>query len=81
MVITVGTYFRFYYISWVGERVVADLDEKGNPLPRGQTEAGRHLQVVYVPDPEGYAVFVVTAYDLKGKALMAFRRRKRRKRP
>ncbi|HBL26316.1 MAG TPA: hypothetical protein DD490_05720 [Acidobacteria bacterium] len=47
----------------------------------GQTEAGRHLQVVYVPDPEGYAVFVVTAYDLKGKALMAFRRRKRRKRP
>ncbi len=24
-VISVGTYFRFYFISWVGERVVADL--------------------------------------------------------
>jgi len=24
-VITIGTYFRFYYISWVGERVVADV--------------------------------------------------------
>jgi ATP-binding cassette, subfamily B, bacterial len=25
LVITIGTYFRFYYISWVGERVVADV--------------------------------------------------------
>ena len=25
LVISIGTYFRFYYVSWVGERVVADL--------------------------------------------------------
>jgi ATP-binding cassette subfamily B protein len=25
LVIALGTYFRFYYISWVGERVVADV--------------------------------------------------------
>ena len=25
LVIASGTYFRFYYISWVGERVVADV--------------------------------------------------------
>lgn len=27
----------------------------------GQTEAGRYLQVVYVPDPGGESAFVVTA--------------------
>ena len=45
----------------------------------GQTEAGRYLQVVYVPDPRWRSAFVVTAYDLRGKALAAFRRRRRRK--
>lgn len=25
LVISVGTYFRFYFVSWVGERVVADM--------------------------------------------------------
>jgi len=25
LVISAGTYFRFYYISWIGERVVADI--------------------------------------------------------
>jgi ATP-binding cassette subfamily B protein len=25
LVIALGTYFRFYYVSWVGERVVADI--------------------------------------------------------
>ena len=28
----------------------------------GQTEAGRYLQVVYVPHPGGNSAFVVTAY-------------------
>lgn len=45
----------------------------------GQTEAGRYLQVVYVPDPGGESAFVVTAYDLTPKAKRAFRRRQRRK--
>jgi hypothetical protein len=44
----------------------------------GQTEAGRHLRVVYVPDKIPRSVFVITAYDLKGKPLMAYRRRRRK---
>ena len=46
----------------------------------GQTLAGRYLKVIYVPDAERDSVFVITAYDLEGKALTAFRRRQRRKR-
>lgn len=45
----------------------------------GQTEEGRFLQVVYVPDEIGDGAFVVTAYDLTPKAKRAFRRRQRRK--
>jgi hypothetical protein len=45
----------------------------------GQTEAGRYLQVVYVPDPGGETAFVVTAYDITPKAKRAYRRRQRRK--
>jgi hypothetical protein len=45
----------------------------------GTTGSGRHLQVVYVPDSTSHGVFVVTAYDLRGKALAAYRRRRRRK--
>jgi hypothetical protein len=45
----------------------------------GQTSAGRYLKVIYVPDEEGDGLFVITAYDLRGKALKAFRRRQRRR--
>lgn len=45
----------------------------------GQTSAGRHLKVVYVPDQDGHGAFVVTAYELRGKALQAYRRAKRRR--
>lgn len=45
----------------------------------GQTEAGRYLRVIYVPDPEPGSVFVITAYELRGKALIAYRRRRRRR--
>ena len=45
----------------------------------GQTQAGRYLRVVYVPDEVGDGVFVVTAYPLTGKALQAYRRRRRRR--
>jgi hypothetical protein len=44
----------------------------------GQTQAGRYLRVIYVPDPEGDSAFVVTAYELRGKQLKAYRRRRRR---
>jgi hypothetical protein len=45
----------------------------------GQTRAGRYLKVISVPDAAGDGIFVVTAYDLKGKALSALRRRMRRR--
>jgi hypothetical protein len=44
----------------------------------GQTEAGRYLKVIYVPDPEPGSVFVITAYDLGPKALKALRRRRKK---
>ena len=45
----------------------------------GQTSAGRPLKVVYVPDDDADSGFVVTAYELRGKALKAYRRAVRRK--
>jgi hypothetical protein len=51
----------------------------GSRIRLGQTEAGRYLQVVYVPDIVGDSAFVVTACDLTPKAKSAFRRRQRRK--
>ncbi len=45
----------------------------------GQTAAGRYLQVIYVPDEDPESVFVITAYELRGKAKKAYRRRQRRK--
>lgn len=46
----------------------------------GQTRAGRFLRVIYVRDPQPDSVFVVSAYDLRGKPLLAYRRRLRKKR-
>ena len=45
----------------------------------GQTRAGRYLRVIYVPDPEPDSVFVITAFDLRGKPLQAYRRRCRKR--
>lgn len=52
---------------------------RNSRIALGQTESGRCLQVVYVPDPDRHSLFVVTAYDLRGKALTAYRRRRKRK--
>ncbi len=46
----------------------------------GQTQAGRYLRVVYVKDPQPNSVFVITAYELTGKPLKAYRRRRRNRR-
>jgi hypothetical protein len=43
----------------------------------GQTEAGRYLRVIYVPDPTQGSVFVITAYALGEKAKKALRRRQK----
>jgi hypothetical protein len=52
---------------------------EGSRVALGQTEAGRYLKVIYVPDPEPDSLFVITAYDLGPKAKKALRRRRRRK--
>lgn len=44
----------------------------------GQTHAGRYLRIIYVPDPEPESVFVITAYELRGKPLTAYRRRRKK---
>lgn len=66
------------------ERVLRRVGEDG-PSSRssrqavGQTEGGRYLRVVYVPDEDGDGVFVVTAYPLTDREVKAYRRRKRRR--
>lgn len=50
---------------------------EGSRVALGQTEAGRYLKVIYVPDPEPGSVFVITAYDIGPKALKALRRRRK----
>lgn len=52
--------------------------EGGVRIALWQTQAGRYLRVVYVPDPVPSSVFVITAYELGPKAKRALRRRRRR---
>ena len=54
------------------------LGEGGVRVALGQTDAGRYLRVVYVPDPIPNSVFVITAYELGPKAKRALRRRRKR---
>jgi len=49
----------------------------GTRVAIGRTLHGRFLRVIYVPDPEPKSVFVITAYDLRGKPALAYRRRRR----
>jgi hypothetical protein len=53
---------------------------EGSRIALGQTAAGRYLRVIYVADPEPESTFIITAYELTGKPLAAFRRRLRKKR-
>jgi hypothetical protein len=53
---------------------------EGARVALGRTRAGRYLRVIYVPDPAPESVFVITAYQLRPKALRALRRRRRRRR-
>jgi hypothetical protein len=52
---------------------------EGSRVAIGQTRAGRYLRVIYVTDPGADAQFVITAYELKGKPLIAYRKRRRRR--
>ncbi len=53
---------------------------EGSRIALGRTASGRYLRVIYVPDAELDSVFVITAYDLTGKPLVAYRRRRKKKR-
>src|SRR6059058_4993986 len=52
----------------------------GTRIAIGPTLSGRVLRVVYVPDPQPESHFVITGFELRGKAALAYRRRRRRKR-
>ncbi|MHC1600004.1 MAG: hypothetical protein ACXQS5_04190 [Candidatus Methanospirareceae archaeon] len=55
------------------------LGHEGSRVAVGQTQNGRYLRVIYAPDKEPNSIFVITAYDLLGTALIAYRRRTRRR--
>jgi hypothetical protein len=67
------------------EEVLSNVGEdrpgrEGVRVAMGQTKSGRYLRVIYVPEAEPKGVFVITAYELKGKPLKAYRRRHQGKR-
>ena len=67
-------------VEQVLERTGEDRPGKeGSRVAIGQTLSGRYLRVIYVPDPQPNSVFIITAYELKGKPLSAYRSRRRRK--
>jgi hypothetical protein len=53
--------------------------KEGSRIAMGQTRDGRYLRVVYVPDSDPERVFAITAFELIGKPLMAYKRRRRKK--
>jgi hypothetical protein len=65
-----------YVIQHPGEDIPGRDDSR---QALGQTEAGRYIRVIYVPDEDPNSVFVVRAYELGGKPLQAYRRRRRRR--
>lgn len=51
----------------------------GTRVAEGQTSNARYLRVIYQENDAEGSIFVITAYDLGGKAKAAFRRRRRRR--
>ncbi|MDD5615446.1 MAG: hypothetical protein PHH85_04525 [Candidatus Methanoperedens sp.] len=77
------------YNHMVSEKEVEDILSKpgedrsgrdGSRVALGQTRAGRYLRVIYVLDPKPKSIFVITAFDLIGKPLIAYKRRSQKKR-
>ena len=48
-------------------------------VAEGQTSRGRYLRVIYKRNEADRSLLVITAYDLTGKPLRAYRRRCRRR--
>jgi hypothetical protein len=61
----------------LGKPLEDRVGSEGSRVAVGQTEDGRYLRVIYVPEPLPDSVFVISAYDLGPKALKALRRRRR----
>ena len=83
-----GTGLPHIYGHGVEEQEVEDVigspgeDRPGRHDSRvaiGPTREGRLLRVIYKRDLEPEGVFVITAYELTGKPLGAYRRRMRRR--
>ena len=77
------------YNHQVNEDEVIDVLERpgedragreGSRIALGQTASGRYLRIVYIPDPEPDSVFVITGYEMTGKPLVAYRKRRKEKR-
>ena len=65
------------------EDVLSDPGEdrpgrEGSRVAMGQTRAGHYLRVIYVAEAE--VLFAITAYELTGKPLTAYRKRRKRTR-
>jgi len=76
------------YNHRVDEDEVVDIPEKpgedragreGARIALGQTVSGRYLRVVPVPDPDPDSVFVIAAWELTGKPLAEYRKRRKKK--
>ena len=52
----------------------------GSRVGIGRTEGGWYVRVIYVREQVRGSILVLTAYELSGQALWAFRRRRRRTR-
>lgn len=44
----------------------------------GQTYSGRYLKVIYASDLESNSIFVITGYELTGKPLAAYKKRRKK---
>jgi len=52
---------------------------EGSRVALGKTKGGRYVRVIYVPDVDSDNAFVITAYEICGKPLTAYKRRLRKR--
>ena len=69
------------YAHGVEENEVEDVlffpgeDRRGRGRSRtaiGRTRRGRYIRVVYIPHPDPEELFIITAYELRGRRLSAY---------
>ena len=51
------------------------IGREGTRVAIGQAQSGRYLRVIYVLGAEPGSIFVITAYELRGRSRTAYRRR------